>query len=179
MYPICYFKCFPCSCKGGQVIVFGRAYFGGIPIYFKRISYLWSHLLYPKWPVCAPAWTCKFVWFERGRWPLSAQLKALIRLELKLGLFPFIHIYICAFPHINSINQRCQFTIKRAKLLRQISLHWFGSWTWPAFWPTVNFHVRNHSGHFSKIWCWPLASRQVKFKIRISAEIFGTARTIF
>ena len=60
-----------------------------------------------------------------------------------------------------------------------ISFHWFGSWTRPAFWPIVNLHVRNHSGHWSKIWCWPLASRQVKFKIGIRAEIFGAVRTIF
>ena len=42
-----YFKHLPTSCKGGRIIVFVRFFWGGIPIYFKRLPTSWSHLLYP------------------------------------------------------------------------------------------------------------------------------------
>ena len=60
-----------------------------------------------------------------------------------------------------------------------ISLHWFGSWIWPACWPTASTKFSKSDPNDSVHESWLLARRQVKFKIRISAKRSGATTLLF
>ena len=103
-----------------------------------------------------------------------------------------IHIYIYIYIHIFIYYVLCiVYYVLRIIFYRliqitkkwsspcQISLHWFGSWIWPACWPTAGTKFSKRDPNDSVHESWLLDRRQVKFKIRISAKRFGATALLF